>query len=199
MPPKVAKTQRKGAASGDICSICCQKIGPKDEVLFCSGSCQKHLHRYCASVSEQCYKTLTSDGAPPFLCFCCFRAQKDEEVAKLQGAVDLLMKEIKVLKASKQRNDDQCPSLVATSAGQPTEKKSFSSIASGEPTASLAPPVLFILCLMSTIIKIVNIMWSFMVWRSAAQACLDQTALNLICLVLSTYFLPLTVLSSLSQ
>ena len=30
---------------------------------------------------EQSYKALTSDGAPPFLCFCCFRAQKDEQVA----------------------------------------------------------------------------------------------------------------------
>ena len=88
MPPKGAKTQRKGATScQDVCSICCQKIGPKDEVLFCSGSWQKHLHCYCASVSEQCYKTLTSDGGPPFLCFCCFRTQKDDEVLGTEEAV----------------------------------------------------------------------------------------------------------------
>lgn len=133
MPPKAAKTQRKGAASGsDVCSICCQKIGPKDEVLFCSGSCQKHLHRYCASVSEQSFKMLTSGDAPPFLCFCCFRAKKDEEVAKLLSTVDLLKEEINALK-SKRMDDDQRPSP-APSAGQLFAKKG-SSTESGEPTA----------------------------------------------------------------
>ena len=96
MPPKAAaKTQRKGAVSG---SICYQKIGPKDDVLFCSGACQKHLHRYCASVSELSFKALTSSDAPPFLCFCCYRTKKDEEIAKLQSIVELLQDEISSLK-----------------------------------------------------------------------------------------------------
>ena len=33
---------------------------------------------------------LTSEDAPPFLCFCCSRAQKVEEVARLQSVVELL-------------------------------------------------------------------------------------------------------------
>ena len=107
MPPKASKTQRKTAVSSsaqDICVVCCQKIGPKDEALFCSGNCQRHLHRYCASVSEQSYKTLTSDDAPPFLCYCCFRAQKDEEIAKLRSVVDILKHEIDALKSSQTKN-----------------------------------------------------------------------------------------------
>ena len=115
MPPKAAtKTQRKGAASGssvqDACCICYQKIGPKDDVLFCSGTCQKHLHRYCVSVSEHSYKVLTSDDAPPFLCFCCYRMKKDEEIAKLQSIVGLLQDEISSLKRSKQ-DEVHWPSL----------------------------------------------------------------------------------------
>ena len=107
MPPKSSKTQQKTAASSsgqDVCVICCQKIGPKDEALFCSGNCQRHLHRYCASVGELSYKKLTSVGAPPFLCYCCFWEQKDEEVAKLHSVVDILKNEIDALKLSQQRN-----------------------------------------------------------------------------------------------
>ena len=101
MSPKTMKNQRKAAGSGGVCSICCQKFGPKDEVLFCSGSCQQHLHHYCASVSEQSYKAFISDDAPqPFICFCSFRAQKDEEVVKLHDIVDLLREELNALKKS---------------------------------------------------------------------------------------------------
>ena len=48
--------------------------------------------------SSRSYKMLTSEDAPPFLCFCCFRAQKDEEVARLQSVVQLLKNEIDSLK-----------------------------------------------------------------------------------------------------
>ena len=61
--PAKLKSQRKTPAASqssapnhDSCCICLQKLNPKDETLFCSGSCQKYLHRYCASVSEQAFK-----------------------------------------------------------------------------------------------------------------------------------------------
>ena len=131
MPPKTTKTQRKAAASGGVCSICCQKFGPKDEILFCSGSCQKHLHWYCASVSEQSYKAFVSDDAPrPFLCFCCFRAQKDEEVAKLHDIVHLLKEELNALK-KKSLNADWPP--LTPDADRPTKNNQPAS-APGEPT-----------------------------------------------------------------
>ena len=152
MPPKAAaKTQRKGAVSGsniqDACSICYQKIGPKDDALFCSGACQKHLHRYCASVSELSFKALTSSDAPPFRCFCCYRTKKDEEIAKLQSIVELLQDEISSLKKSKQ-NDGQSVSKVwhrSEQISHPSTEADFSAVfdssnippstESGEPTS----------------------------------------------------------------
>lgn len=136
MPPKTAKTQRKAAASGGsgVCSICYQKFGPKDEVLLCSGSCHTHLHRYCASVSDQSYKAFISDDAPrPFLCFCCFRAQKDEEVAKLHDIIDLLKDELNALKKKCPYGD--WPPLTPD-ADRPTKDNQPAS-APGEPTVSL--------------------------------------------------------------
>ena len=50
MPPKKKQTSRQGASPSESCCVCCQSetVG-KDEALFCTGSCQKWLHRYCAS------------------------------------------------------------------------------------------------------------------------------------------------------
>ena len=144
LPKAAAKTQRKGAVSGsniqDVCSICYQKIGPKDDVLFCSGAYQKYLHRYCASVSELSFKALTSSDAPPFLCFRCYRTKKDEEIAKLQSIVELLQDEISSLKKSKQ-NDGQSVSKVWHRSEQnshPSTEADFSAVfdSSNIPTES---------------------------------------------------------------
>ena len=76
-------------------------------MLFCSGSCQKHLHCYCAGVGELLYKSLSSDGAEPFLCYCCFRAQKDEQVSMFLNAIESMKKDISALKAK----DEEVPPL----------------------------------------------------------------------------------------
>ena len=91
----VRKKQSRQLVAGihGTCPICCQKLVPKNEVLFCSGSYQKYLHRYCAGVAELSYKLLSSDGAEPFLCYCCFRAQKDKQV------IESIKKDISALKA----------------------------------------------------------------------------------------------------
>ena len=57
---------------------------------------------------------------------CCFRAQKDEEMAKLHSIVDLLKDELNALKKST-HNADQRPPL-APGTGQPTVKDSLPSI-----------------------------------------------------------------------
>ena len=82
------------AATLDPCCICLQTIGPKDEVLFCLGKCQKYLHCYCTNVSESSYKTLTSEGAPPFLCY---KAQKDNQ---LSSETEKLKAEMNTLKTT---------------------------------------------------------------------------------------------------
>ena len=85
--------------------------------------------------------------APPFLCFCCYRTKKDEEIAKLQSIVDLLQEEIRSLKKSKQ-NDGQSVSKVWHRSEQnshPSTESDFSAVfdssnippstESGEPTS----------------------------------------------------------------
>ena len=100
MPPK-SKTQRKApTANQELCCICLQKFGLKDQILFCSGNCQKYLHRYCASVSEQAFKQLSAEDAEPFLCYCCFRSKKEKQVETLLSTVESLKAEMDALKAA---------------------------------------------------------------------------------------------------
>ena len=102
MPTKL-KTQRKAQAAQeakqDPCCVCLRKFNAKDEILFCSGSCQRFLHRYCASVSEQAFKILGAENADPFLCYCCFRSQKEAQIESLKCIVESLKTEIDALKA----------------------------------------------------------------------------------------------------
>ena len=68
MPPKKAQSATSKTPK-ESCCVCCQPITiGKDECLFCSGSCQHWLHRYCARVSSQCYAVI-SEKAAPFMCF----------------------------------------------------------------------------------------------------------------------------------
>ena len=60
---------------------------------------QQIVHRYCAGVGEPLYKSLSSDGAEPFLCYYCFRAQKDEQVSMLLNVIESMKKDISALKA----------------------------------------------------------------------------------------------------
>ena len=141
MPPK-SRSQRKAvtstAATLDPCCICKQKIGPKNEVLFCSGNCQKYRHRYCASVSESSYKSLTSEGAPPFLCFCCYRAQKDDQLIGLLSEIQKRRAEINVLKSGAAVSPPSVPSYAKAAMTQRSPTTSAATTASGE---SCAKPV----------------------------------------------------------
>ena len=83
MPPKKKQSCKQGATPSEECCICCQPVTlGKDEALFCVGSCQQWLHRYCASVSAQRYQAITGDSSP-FLCPNCCCEQQKEQIAVL--------------------------------------------------------------------------------------------------------------------
>ena len=86
----------------EICQSLKWYLPPKKK-LFCAGSCQMYLHRYCASVSEQAYKELSAEDAEPFLCYCGFRS-KEAQIESLQGIVETLKAEIQSLKAASSSN-----------------------------------------------------------------------------------------------
>ena len=92
------KIQGLQATKKDPCCVCLQKFNKKDETHFCSGRCQKFVHRHCACVSQQAFKKLSAEDAEQFLCYCCFKAQKDEQVKSLMNTVELLKAEIDALK-----------------------------------------------------------------------------------------------------
>ena len=90
MPPK----------KKELCCICCQPISVnKDKVLYCSGSCQQWLHRYCASVTSQQYQTI-KENAQSFLCPCCDRREQQEQINSLKSTVEALKLELSLLKES---------------------------------------------------------------------------------------------------
>ena len=64
-----------------------------------------YLHRYCASVSEPAFKELSPDDADPFLCYCCYRAKKEDQIEALLSTVEVLKAEIQSLKAA------SCPAV----------------------------------------------------------------------------------------
>ena len=51
------------------------------------GRYQKFLHRHCACVSQQTFKELSAEVTEQFLCYCCFKAQKEEQVKSLMSTV----------------------------------------------------------------------------------------------------------------
>ena len=82
------------------CVICCQSLHPgKDEALFCAGRCQQWLHRYCASVSVEAYRSIKEDGSS-FSCYDCYRGNKDAQLSQLERTVLELRAEISQLRSS---------------------------------------------------------------------------------------------------
>ena len=71
----------------------------KDETLFCASSCQKWLHRYCASVSAQRYQFLAENNTP-FICLNCRCERQEEHISELKNTVALLKTEITELRES---------------------------------------------------------------------------------------------------
>ena len=105
-----SRESSKGSSTQSCC-ICCQWIcTSKDKVLFCVGTCQQWMHRYCASVSANAYRSLRESGTP-FYCFSCYQVQSQEKVDTLTTTVQQLREEIAGLKKtiSLMHTRDQAP------------------------------------------------------------------------------------------
>ena len=99
MPPR-KKINPSRSSPSESCCVCCQPVNcSKDEVLFCAGTCQQWMHRYCAGVSVNAYKLL-KDNVTPFRCFCCHQLQNNEKVSLLTDTVQELKDEIALSKKS---------------------------------------------------------------------------------------------------
>ena len=199
MPPKTARNKPSTASAVPAkasCCICCQSVKPdKDEVLFCTGGCQQWLHRYCASVSVDGYKSMKSDNSP-FLCFCCYRSRKEEQLSTLEKTVQELKAELSELRK-------RFPAVPPREASQPADNINRYL---RKPThlSQLLKRVSWLLSLLQShflrdITLIVNSTLSCMVLMSAPKVPLELVGLNLTFPRQSLFYLPLTAPFSLSQ
>jgi len=76
-----------------VCDLCDGPLKVMEETLHCKGSCGKHLHRYCASVSEYHYLELKNSSSP----FVCPQGLHRAEVQDLQSVVAALKDELNEL------------------------------------------------------------------------------------------------------
>ena len=98
------------------CCVCCQDLNiAKDEALFCTGSCQQWLHRYCAGVSRSAYKHI-KEKVCQFRCFACHQLYQLDEVTKLRNEVTRLSSLIDKIQSSPTLTTSSTPSSSYASA-----------------------------------------------------------------------------------
>ena len=130
-----ASEDTKGSkSSAESCCVCCQSVTvSKDEVLFCSGTYQRWMHRYCAGVSVISIQCIKESGSP-FLCFCCHQSQ--DVSAQPTNKVQQLKEEIRGLKTAlnSAAHHSHQPSQLAGTVTQDPARRSYASVAgpSGE-------------------------------------------------------------------
>ena len=86
--------------------MCCETIveATEDtegqEALFCEGTCQKWLHRWCAGVHKESYAALTL-SVEPFMCPSCRLSEHCQLIKTLVETVESLKGEVQQLKQCK--------------------------------------------------------------------------------------------------
>ena len=79
---KGTKDLKDSKLSAESCCVCYQSVTvSKDEVLFCSGTCQRWMHRYCEGVRVIAFQCIKKSDSP-FLCFCCHQIHDLARVCK---------------------------------------------------------------------------------------------------------------------
>ena len=74
-----------------------KQITNHDDVVMCSGVCSTLLHRHCAGLSKQAFKTVVK-SPKPFFCPNCRLDKQELEIESLRELVDTLSREVKTLK-----------------------------------------------------------------------------------------------------
>lgn len=96
---------KKGATANsgeneEQCGLCCKAIiEDRDEALFCEGSCNKWMHRYCAGVCLHHYEALQG-YREPFFCSLCTQSKQSETIEEMWATIAALKEEVKELHAT---------------------------------------------------------------------------------------------------
>ena len=94
------------------CDLCTGAFNASDEILHCEGYCTKSLHRYCAGISRQHYKTLI-DNSTAFVCLVCTQLLHKAKIQTLLSDVEALKSECQALKSECQALKSECQELRA--------------------------------------------------------------------------------------
>ncbi len=86
---RTKKDSDKAKEAEPVCDLCVSPFKPAEEVLHYEGSCRKHMHRYCAGLSQHHYLELRN-SSQPFVCLICSQRVHKAEVLNLQNEVAAL-------------------------------------------------------------------------------------------------------------
>lgn len=104
-PPKLKKigspgvTAKKGSKGQFTCPICedniLDQVGskPGEDSIFCDGTCATWLHRRCAGLNKEAFKTICK-SINPFYCPHCKLGKQDEELQSLRESVAELSRQV---------------------------------------------------------------------------------------------------------
>ena len=95
------KDKDPGTTTVRVCDLCDGPFKMSEEVLFCEGCCQKHLHRYCAGLSKSHYEELLATSTP-FVCLVCTQQLHKAELKNLHEELAAVRSELCELRTALQ-------------------------------------------------------------------------------------------------
>ena len=107
-------------------------------IVFCSGICQQWIHRYCGSISTQCYQAIREKNKL-FRCFGCCTIQDGAEVEMLKNTIAEMKLEIAALHESLRSTRTESTSQVNASANLDASGRLHQTHAVGESSSETNP------------------------------------------------------------
>ena len=84
---RASKKDGEKAKEADLaCDLCDGLFKGTEEVLYCEGSCRKHMHRYCAGVSKYHYLEMKNSSIRR-LCTCVLFAPSDSTKLRSRSTI----------------------------------------------------------------------------------------------------------------